>query len=192
MSLIVKYYKLKYLTLHNKKISSVLSQLKEYLMKPQVCMIVAANKEGVIGIENKLPWHVPEDLQFFKYTTMGFPVIMGRLTYESIGKPLPGRPNYVLTRRKESIGGVTLLNEPKVPSGHSRVFIIGGSEVYKAYEDKIDVIYLTVINAPVAGDAFLPFKIQNPTWVLQDATYKKSASGTGMCFQTWVRGTNKS
>lgn len=154
----------------------------------EVCMIVAATKEGVIGTGNTLPWHIKEDLAFFKEKTMGYPVIQGRKTFASIGRPLPGRQNFVLTRSQEPIEGVTLLHEPVIPNIKAkRVFIIGGSEVYKAYEDRIDEIFLTEVGLDVTGDASLPFPIEAPTWILQSAEFKVSSKGVSLCFQHWTR-----
>jgi dihydrofolate reductase len=152
-------------------------------------MIVAATPAGVIGQGNALPWHCPEDLAFFKRTTMGCPVVMGRKTYASIGRPLPGRENYVLTRNTTPIDGVTLLHEPHLPShlNGKQVFIIGGSEVYKAFEDRIDEIYLTVVGLDVEGDAFLPFAIEAPVWNLQSAEHVCTKQGISLCFQHWTR-----
>ena len=154
-----------------------------------VCMIVAATKEGIIGNGNALPWRIKEDLAFFKEKTMGYPVIMGRKTYESIGRLLPGRHNIILTRSKERIECAALLDGPRIPSyiTAGKVFIIGGSEVYKAYEDQIDEIYLTEVGLTVEGDTRLPFPIEAPTWILQSAEYKQSSNGISLCFQHWIR-----
>ena len=153
-----------------------------------VCMIVAATKEGIIGNGNALPWRIKEDLAYFKAKTLGYPVIMGRKTYESIGGPLPERYNVVLTRSQEPIEGVSLIHTPVIPFVNTtKVFIIGGSEVYKAYEDRIDEIYLTEVGLTVEGDARLPFPIEAPTWILQSAEYKQSSKGVSLCFQHWMR-----
>lgn len=157
-------------------------------MQTEICMIVAANYNDVIGIDNKLPWYITEDLQYFKATTMGHPVIMGRKTFESIGKPLPGRANYVLTRSNIEIPGVAVINAPgRLQSATGKVFIIGGSEVYKAYEEWIDVVYLTRINIPVPGDAFLPFDIAWPNWRLIGSTPITTERGIDIDFQVWRR-----
>lgn len=154
-----------------------------------ISMIVAATPSGVIGQGNTLPWHCPEDLAFFKRTTMGRPVVMGRKTFESIGRPLPGRENYVLTRNPNPIPWVTMLHEPQLPShlNGKHVFIIGGSEVYKAFEDRIDEIYLTVVSLDVEGDARLPFAIEAPVWNLQSAEDVCTKQGISLCFQHWTR-----
>ena len=159
----------------------------------EVCMIVAATREGVIGNGNKLPWNIPEDLAYFKRTTMGHPVIMGRKTYESIGRPLPGRPNYVLTSDPTPIPGVTLLERAELPCEliGRRVFIIGGAQVYRAFEDRIDEIYLTEISLKVEGDTKLPFNICKPTWIINSAEYLRTEGGEVICFQNWSRNKNE-
>lgn len=157
-------------------------------MSTEICMIVAANYNDVIGIDNKLPWHITEDLKYFRATTLGHPVVMGRKTFESIGKPLPARANYVLSRSSEAIPGVTVINAPeRLQSDTGKVFIIGGSEVYKAYQEMIDTIYLTRINLPVPGDAFLPFNVTCPDWRLVDSNPITTERGVDVDFQIWKR-----
>lgn len=157
-------------------------------MTTEICMIVAASYDGVIGMDNRLPWSIPEDMKYFKATTMGHPVVMGRKTYESIGKPLPGRDNYVLTRSSMAIPGVEVINAPEaLGSETGKLFIIGGTEVYKAYEDLIDVIYLTRISLPVRGDAYLPFNIAQPDWMLTGSKLITTEKGVDVDFQVWKR-----
>ena len=105
-------------------------------MKPHISLIVARSRNGIIGKEGKLPWHLPEDLKFFKQTTMGRPVIMGRHTWESIGRPLPGRQNIVLTQdpayKAEGATVVSSLDEALKHFGPDDiVFIIGGADLNK-------------------------------------------------------------
>lgn len=153
-----------------------------------VCMIVAATPDGIIGNNGALPWCVPEDLRHFKNVTLGYPIIMGRKTADGLGRPLPGRTNYVLSRQAADFPGFEVLNEPILPrTDKGKVFIIGGSEIYKAYEERIDTIYLSVIHTQVTGDAFLPFPIQSPVWKLTDTEYYRSGNGIVVCNQTWVR-----
>ncbi|WP_223836725.1 dihydrofolate reductase [Paenibacillus oceani] len=125
-----------------------------------VSMIVAMAQGGVIGKDNKLPWRLPADLAFFKRTTMGHPVIMGRKTYESIGKPLPGRLNIVLTRDASyAADGCRVVHTPEeafeAAAGQSP-FVIGGSEVYGLFFRYADRIYVTSIEERFEGDAFFP------------------------------------
>ena len=129
----------------------------------QLTLIVARARNGVIGRDNQLPWRIREDLAFFKQTTMGAPVIMGRKTHESIGRPLPGRLNLVVTRdRTRQFAGcqtVTSLDEAlAVCASHDvpEAFLIGGSELYAAGIDRADRLLITEIDADVDGDAFFP------------------------------------
>lgn len=136
----------------------------------KLALIVAAAANNVIGRENKLPWHLPQDLQYFKARTLGKPVIMGRKTYESIGKPLPGRTNIVITRQRDwqSPAGVLVANELEgalalakiaVKQGEAPVdeaFIIGGAEIYRTSLAQADRIYLTRIHKEFAGDTYFP------------------------------------
>ena len=113
----------------------------------------------VIGKNNKLPWHFRSDLEFFKKLTMGQTIIMGRKTFESIGKPLPGRENFVLTKKNLKRGGITAFDSienalAKVSTG--RAFIIGGSQIFEQTMNIIDGIYMTRIYAHFEGDTFYP------------------------------------
>ncbi len=126
-----------------------------------VSCIVAADETGVIGVGNALPWHLPDDLKRFKALTMGKPILMGRKTYESIGKPLPGRTNIVLTRQSRlSIPGcivVGSVDQAVVAAGDAvELAVIGGAEVYAQALARIDVIHLTRVHARIAGDTHFP------------------------------------
>lgn len=121
--------------------------------------VAAMAKNRVIGKDNKLPWHFPEDLKFFKQLTTGSTVIMGRKTFVSIGRPLPNRENFILSRSKQEAPGVTFFQSLEEAVGSAKtekVFIIGGAELYKETIDAIDGIYLTRIDADYEGDAFYP------------------------------------
>lgn len=124
-------------------------------------LVVAKSRNGVIGRDNQLPWRLPADLAFFKRTTMGRPVIMGRRTYESIGKPLPGRLNIVVsTNRGYQAPGCTVVHSMeeayRAAGGAEEVAIIGGSGIFEAALPGADVIYLTEVDADVEGDVFFP------------------------------------
>lgn len=132
----------------------------------KVSMIVAAARNGVIGRDNELPWRLPEDLKYFKSVTMGKPVIMGRKTHESIGRPLPGRLNVVISRQPrasddsnlrwvDSIEAALTLVRREQPEVEE-VIIMGGEQVYRQSLPRADRIYLTRVNADVDGDAFFP------------------------------------
>ena len=120
--------------------------------------IAAMSRERVIGAGGKIPWHISEDLKFFKRTTLGHVIVMGRKTFESLGKPLPGRENWVLSRTA-SFEGARVFRHPSeiVPPGDGReVFVIGGAELYSALLPRCDEILLTHVNHVVEGDTWFP------------------------------------
>jgi dihydrofolate reductase len=124
-------------------------------------LVVAMSRNRVIGRDNQLPWKLPADMAFFKRVTMGHPVIMGRRTYESIGKPLPGRQNIVVSGNAayEAPGCsvVRSMEEAyRVAGDADDVSIIGGSSIFAASLPIADVIYLTEVDAEVEGDVFFP------------------------------------
>ena len=123
--------------------------------------IVAMTPERVIGRAGSLPWHLPEDLAFFKRTTSGHPVVMGRKTFESLGRPLPKRRNIVLTRDPNwSAAGVEVIHAPAdlahLPGLDGRVFIIGGAEIYQAFLTRLDDLLVSHVFERHAGDTRLP------------------------------------
>jgi dihydrofolate reductase len=127
----------------------------------KLSMIVAMAHNRVIGLDNKMPWHLPADLQWFKKTTLGSPIIMGRKTYDSIGRPLPGRLNIILSRNTElEIEGCTVVNTLSdaldAAKGADEVFITGGAHLYEKFLQDADCLYLTMIDADLAGDTFFP------------------------------------
>jgi dihydrofolate reductase len=138
--------------------------------KPILSIVVAMNREGLIGQEGKLPWRLPEDLKHFKKVTMGHPVVMGRKTFESIGRPLPGRSNILITRQKHFVAaGVETCHSlaealklaSQSPGGQEQCFIIGGAEIYALAYDLVDRIYVTEVDDPTkSGDAWFPV----PAW----------------------------
>ena len=111
----------------------------------------------VIGAQGKIPWRLSEDLKFFKRTTLGHVILMGRKTYESLGKPLPGRENWVVSSR--SIPGVRVihdLREIAEPGGGRELFLIGGAQLYGELLQKCSELFLTLVKREVAGDTFFP------------------------------------
>ena len=123
-------------------------------------IIVATDSKRGIGIENKLPWHLPEDLAHFKRTTSGHAIIMGRKTFESIGRPLPQRRNIVVTRNREwqhaGVETVNSLSAVQALLGDERAYIIGGAEIYQQSLDLADQMIVTEIQQEFACDAFFP------------------------------------
>lgn len=135
----------------------------------KIYIIAALASNNVIGANNQLPWHLPEDLRWFKALTINKTIIMGRKTYESINKPLPQRTNIVLsTNPKLTIPGVTVF--PSLTkalhqlSATPEVFIIGGARLYQAAMELADQMFLTRIEQEFAGDTFFP-EIDNTTWL---------------------------
>jgi len=140
----------------------------------RLAVIVAAAENGVIGRNNALPWHLPQDLRYFKQVTMGKPIVMGRKTFESIGRPLPGRTNIVITRNPdftaEGVRVVASLDEAlrlaediALIDSAQELVVIGGAEIYKASIPRADRLYITEVHASIQGDAFLP-KIDWAHW----------------------------
>ncbi|MFN8346457.1 MAG: dihydrofolate reductase [Spirosomataceae bacterium] len=126
-----------------------------------ITLIVATAQNGVIGRDNQLIWHLPDDLKQFKRLTMGHPIIMGRKTFESIGKPLPNRTSIVITRSKEWFAeGILIVNSVEEAvktaqkTGADETFVIGGAEIYRLTLPMADKIYLTEVQADFEGDAY--------------------------------------
>src|SRR4051794_29036562 len=140
---------------------------------PQLELIAAVARNGVIGREGQLPWRLPDDLKHFKQLTMGHPIIMGRRTFESIGKPLPGRRNIVVTSRSLSIDGIdrasSVREALKLVADDGRAFIIGGAVLYAATLPLVSVMHLTEIDDAVEGDAFFP-AFEKSEWNLVSET----------------------
>lgn len=123
-----------------------------------ISFVVAMDRNRAIGLHNKLPWHLPADLNYFKRTTMGHPIIMGRKTFESIGKPLPGRENVVLTRNTEyhAEGCVVLhtAEEAKARYFDREAFVIGGADIFSQFLPLADRLYITLIDHEFEADTF--------------------------------------
>lgn len=132
-----------------------------------VSQIAAMSENHVIGKDNKLLWHLPNDLKHFKNTTSGHTVIMGRKTFDSVGKPLPKRRNIVVTRQAITIEGCEVVNSVEAAlalcKGEDEVFIVGGAEIYKLSLHLTDRIYLTIIHEQFEGDSFFP-EISKTLW----------------------------
>lgn len=135
---------------------------------PLLALIAAVAENGCIGVGNKLPWYLPEDLRFFKRVTTGKPVIMGRNTFESLGKPLPNRSNIVITRQAayaapEGVKVVSSLERAIAVAeavahinGNDEIMVIGGAQIYAEALPRIGRMYLTEVRKTVEGDAFFP------------------------------------
>ncbi|MCX7841889.1 MAG: type 3 dihydrofolate reductase [Clostridia bacterium] len=125
-----------------------------------ISLIAAVARDNIIGKGNSLPWRLPADLAYFKKVTMGHKVIMGRKTFESIGKPLPGRSNVIISRDRDyKAEGCTIVNsidEAERLCVDEEAFIIGGAQVYEMFIDRADRLYITFIDEAFDGDAYFP------------------------------------
>ena len=133
-----------------------------------VSIVAAVARNGVIGVDNRLPWHLPADLRRFRALTLGKPVVMGRRTHESIGKPLPGRRNIVITRRTEVMPGceraASFEDALSMAAGAAEVMVIGGARCYRDALPVATRMYLTEIAAEFEGDAWFPEWVRSE-WV---------------------------
>ncbi|MDC0879977.1 dihydrofolate reductase [Hellea sp.] len=143
---------------------------------PKLSLIVAKSLNGVIGLNGKLPWRLSSDLKFFKSTTLGKPVLMGRITWESLPFPLPGRPNLVLTNNKNYLAkGAEIFNsaDKMMKRGYElarqmnvdEVMLIGGAKLYASHIKYCDRLYITEVDATIEGDVYFP-KIDTNSWKL--------------------------
>ncbi len=140
-----------------------------------ISSIVAASKNGVIGINNQIPWHLPADLKFFKTHTLNHHLLMGRKCYDSLGKPLPNRTNIIITRNKDfQASGCEIVHSVEEGidlaknNGEENLFIIGGAEIYRVTFNICDVLYLTIVDHEIEGDTFLP-PIDWTQWILKES-----------------------
>jgi dihydrofolate reductase len=136
-----------------------------------ISFIWAMDENRVIGKDNQLPWHLPEDLKFFKRITMGHPVAMGRKTHQSIGRLLPGRENIIITRNREfHREGITVLHSVAELQEYDRlkneeIFVIGGAEIFRELLPSAHRLYVTNIHAAFEGDTFFP-ELNKEDWKL--------------------------
>ena len=160
-----------------------------------ISLIVAASTNNAIGKDNKLLWNLPNDLKFFKNTTWGMPIIMGRKTYESMDKPLPGRYNYVITRQPDwNAEGVKVAKDindalKKVTETNCKeIFVIGGGEIFKQSMELANKIYMTRVHANLDGDAFFPV-IDESKWTSVSNTDLPADEKHAFAysFQTWIK-----
>jgi dihydrofolate reductase len=127
----------------------------------KISLIVAMSSNRAIGVDGKMPWHLPADLKRFRQITLGHPVIMGRKTFEAIGKPLPGRQNIIISRNAayQQPGCQVFADIPSclaACAGCEEIFVIGGASLYQAFLDQAKLLYLTEICQVFAGDTFFP------------------------------------
>jgi dihydrofolate reductase len=163
------------------------------LNSPIVTLVVAVADNGVIGRDNALPWHLPEDLKRFKRITMGKPIVMGRKTFESIGKPLPGRLNIVLTRDANyRRGGVTVVHDVegalRAAEVAEEIMVIGGSDLFRLFLPRATSVHLTRVHGDVAGDVFWP-ALDDKEWLVteREAFAADERHAYSMTFESWAK-----
>lgn len=163
--------------------------------KSTISLILAMADNGTIGHNNALPWHLPNDLKFFKNSTMGKPIVMGRKTYESIGKPLPGRINIVISRNlgEFDIPGCIVFNSLIDAITHientivePEIMIMGGAQIYQAALPLMDRLYLTHVHANVEGDTQMPqFDFSNAKLIFEEKHSKDEKNAYDYTFEIW-------
>lgn len=163
-------------------------------IRKMISLIWAMSENRVIGKDNQLPWHLPGDLQFFKKTTLGHPVVMGRKTWLSLGKPLPGRENIVITRNTDfSPEKATVLNTIEQlitysQEKHQEVFVIGGAQIYEATLPYADKLYITKIHGEFEGDTTFPdFDLSDWKRVSVEKRNKDEKNAYDYEFQVYLR-----
>jgi dihydrofolate reductase len=159
------------------------------MKKPRIAIIAAMAKNRVIGIDNTLPWRLPEDLRHFKALTTGHHILMGRKTWESLGRPLPGRTSVVISRSRDlQLPGCIVVHSIEEAiaacAGDDEIFFIGGAELYRQALQHADRIYLTEIQADFAGDAWFP-EFNPSHWQETGRTHCQSESGLNCDFVTY-------
>jgi dihydrofolate reductase len=158
---------------------------------PTIKIIVAYSTNRAIGKDNALPWRLKGDLAHFKRTTMGCPIIMGRNTWESLGRPLPGRQNLVISRNPDLVaGGATVCHSLAAAVdecvGSRAVFVIGGAQIYRQALDMADEIIATEVHANIDGDAFFP-ALPDGRWVETERAPQPAEQGLDYDFVTYRR-----
>lgn len=159
-----------------------------------ITLVVAMDKNNGIGRDNQLLWHLPSDLKRFKNLTSGHPIIMGRKTYESIGKPLPNRTNIVISRKNNWFEeGILIVGSLKESIKFAKkidqdIFIIGGGKIYEQTMDIADRLEVTLVDTNEVADTFFP-KIDRKIWKLisEECFEKDEKNQFGFCFQTYER-----
>lgn len=157
-------------------------------------IVVAMGEKNEIGFDNQLLWHLPKDLKHFKDITSGHPIIMGRKTYESIGKPLPNRTNIVVSRKKDWFEeGILIVGSIKEALKFAKkideeVFVIGGGNIYEQIMEVVDKLEVTLVKADLEADTFFP-KIDPKIWKKTNEICheKDEKNGYDFCFQTFEK-----
>lgn len=160
-------------------------------MKPRLSLIVAMARNRVIGINNTLPWHLPEDLKRFKALTMGHHIVMGRKTYESIGRPLPGRTTIIVSRdpsysRDGCLVARSLPEAIRLTDDDDQVFFVGGSSLYEQVLPLAARLYITEIQADFEGDAHFP-EFDQAVWREVSRQHQVGANGLAFDYVVYER-----
>ncbi len=157
-------------------------------------LIVATDRNGAIGKNNQLLWHLPEDLKYFKKTTLGHAVLMGRKTFESIGKSLPGRTNLILSRSDFKAEGAITLKDWEDAASYveegKKLFIIGGSEIYNMFIDKVEYVHQTLVDAEFKdADTFFPIQRLKENFMLikNECHSRNDKNPFDYCFRLWKK-----
>jgi dihydrofolate reductase len=159
-----------------------------------ITLIVAVSDNGVIGRDNALPWHLPEDLKRFKKLTMGKPIVMGRKTHESIGKPLPGRHNIVVTRdtnyQREGITVVHGVDEAVKAAGDApEIMVIGGADLFRLFLPRAGRVHLTRVHGEIQGNVFWPALDDSWRVVESERNAADERHAYPMTFEVWEKRT---
>lgn len=168
-------------------------------MSLPLCLIAALAENRVIGCDNQLPWHLPADLKHFKALTLGKPIIMGRKTWDSLGRPLPGRLNLVVSRQAglqlEGAEVFASLDQAIVRAsqwaseqGVDELMLIGGAQLYEQGLAQADRLYLTRVALSPPGDAWFPAVSEQHWQLLESEEHPASEQNPAYCFETWQRG----
>lgn len=160
-------------------------------MHPRLSIIAAIANHRVIGMNNTLPWHLPEDLKRFRALTMGHHIIMGRKTYESLGRLLPGRTTVIVSRQSDyRVDGAkvvqSLPDAIRICDGDDEVFVIGGAEIYREALQLADRLYLTEIDTDFSGDAWFP-DFDSADWLQRECENHMSGAGWPYRFVNYER-----
>jgi dihydrofolate reductase len=161
--------------------------------RPRVSLIAAVAANGVIGRDGRMPWHLPEDLKRFKALTMGHAIVMGRKTFDSIGRLLPGRRTIIVTRQRNyRVEGAEVVHSVDdaiaLARGDDEIFVIGGGEIYVQALPRATRLHMTEIDTAVEGDVRFP-PIQKAQWHEVDRESRRSEDGTPFAFVTYERKT---
>ncbi|MFN3581226.1 MAG: dihydrofolate reductase [Pseudomonas sp.] len=168
------------------------------MSQPRVALIAAMGRNHVIGHNNQLPWHLPEDLKYFRSMTWGKPIVMGRKTFDSLGRPLPGRTNIVVSGQSGlQIPGASV--QPTIDAALEQAFrqaaldevdevmVIGGETLYRQTLERADRLYLTLVEAEPVGDAWFPAVVAADWQLLEERQVSGSADYPAHCYQVLER-----